>query len=109
MIRLLARAYLVIAAAAATWAWYIDITLRNDPSEHLLPGMLLSIASWPTSTAIFYGVELFPQIAEGPHTVLAALTLCAAVQAGFLFLLAHFEDRMFNRIEQSRRGDGSQV
>jgi len=109
MMRLLARAYLVIVVAVAAWAWYIDITLRNDPSEHMLPDMLLGIVSWPTSTAIFYGVELFPQIAEGPYTALVALTLCAAVQAGFLFLLAYFEDRIFKRIEQSRRGDGSQV
>jgi len=109
MMRLLARAYLVIVAAAAAWAWYIDITLRNDPSEHMLPDMLLGIASWPTSAAMFYAFEVVPQIADWTFSGLIVLTLCAAIQAAFLFLLAHFEDRMFKRIEQSRRGDGTQV
>jgi hypothetical protein len=109
MMRLLARAYLVIVAAAAAWAWYTDITLRNDPSDHMLPDMLLGIASWPTSAAMSHADVAFPQIADRPFIGLIALTLCAAVQAAFLFLLAHFEGRMFMRIEQSRRGDGSQV
>ena len=109
MMRLLARAYLVIVVAVAAWAWYIDITLRNDPSEHMLPDMLLGIVSWPTSAAMFHMGAFYPLMADTPLIGLIALTTCAAIQAAFLFLLAHFENRIFKRIEQSRRGDGSQV
>ena len=77
MMRLLARAYLVIVGAAAPWAWYIDINLRNDPSEHMLPDMLLGIASWPTSAAMFYAFEVVPQIADWTFSGLIVLTLCA--------------------------------
>ena len=72
--------YAAVVSLAAVWAWYVGLSLLNDPREHLLPDALLMALSWPTSLTL-YGVA---SLLTSPLAPLAWLTACGALQAGLL-------------------------
>jgi hypothetical protein len=80
---ILAKTYAALLSVLALYAWYTDITLLHSPSEHLAPDVFLAMASLPSSLI----PGLFP-VTTPPLLQLAELTLCAGMQAGFVFWLA---------------------
>lgn len=77
----LARAYAVLVLLAAMWAWYVGIQLLHAETEHLLPGIVLTIVALPTSLTVFW---LGDKSTPWPLGELAWITVCGAVQAMLL-------------------------
>ena len=93
---------LVILYAAAlsllvVWAWTVDIVLADSQAEHLLPGIMLALASLPTSLLLAICRES-NSYCGGSWGQLALLTLCGIAQAAVLVLATHWvERRKFRR------------
>ena len=93
MIRAVAILYAAIASLAALWAWTTDIVLLRSEREHLLPDIVLNMVAMPLSMSLDV---LYPPMAhflDMPFVQLSIVTLCAALQAVLLWLLAMWIDR----------------
>jgi hypothetical protein len=84
----IAKAYMVLLVLAASWAWWIDVSMGSARTEHLLPNVVLAALTLPSSlllSPLYAGV---PRLFAVPFVQLGFLTLCALVQAATLFWLA---------------------
>ena len=90
MARKFAKAYAVLVAILALWAWYTDVSLLHSQREHLLPDILLAIASMPASLTVDLMFRQWPSLFTTPLVQLSWLTICAAVQASIIFFISGF-------------------
>jgi hypothetical protein len=96
-----AKVYAGLLGVFAVFAWYTDVTLLHSPREHLLPDVLLSIASLPASLSLSPLCEHWPNFCSLPLAQLGWLTFCAAAQALLVFLLAKHLSKSRRRKEQT--------
>jgi hypothetical protein len=87
-VSLVAKVYAGLVAVLALYAWCVEIAFLHSAGEHLLPGLLLSIASMPLSLSLSSVYARWPTFFQLPFTQLGWLTLCGVVQALILFGLA---------------------
>jgi hypothetical protein len=87
-VRMLALLYAVVVGLAVVWAWYADVTLLHSGREHMLPDILLSILSLPTSNTLNFLYDHSPTFFSAPLAQLTWLTVCGAFQVAVLYLLA---------------------
>ena len=110
MMRYFARIYLVVVAGLTAWMWYIEVTMRNDPRDHMLPAMLLAVATYPTSAIINLAPGFLPSaVLDYWLTGPIAFTVVAVAQAAALFAISRLETYFFDRLAAIRAGDGGQV
>jgi hypothetical protein len=86
-LRWLATIYGGVVGLLALWAWYVDLELQHSEREHLVPDILLAIATMPSSLSGPLLYRLWPDTFTGLYQ-LAHLTACAMFQTTILFLLA---------------------
>ena len=85
--RIIAGLYASIVLMAALWAFGAAIYFRHQQVEHLLPSVLLSLATLPLSLALTPLYSAAPTAFENTFVQLALLTVCGAVQASVLWWL----------------------
>ena len=88
--RIVALLYAVVVGLAALWAWYTDVILLHAGREHMLPDILLSILSLPTSNTLNFLYDHSPTLFSAPLAQLTWLTVCGAFQVAVLYLLTAF-------------------
>ena len=87
MMRWCALGYPAILCAAAIWAWGSEVAYYGSEQEHLLPPIVLFLASLPTSLSI---IVICGEASGycGQYGQLALVTSCGAAQAGALLLVS---------------------
>jgi hypothetical protein len=89
-LRTLAWVYVGTFFCSLALAVVVDISLRNDPSEHMMPNLILAFVTSPLSFAVFRGLEYLP--AEMTKALewgrLPLFVVCGCLQAAFLFWLS---------------------
>ena len=88
MMRILAIVYTTIAVAALLYAWSVDIWMLHSPVEHMLPDLLLYLVTLPLSLVCGPLYRITPGLFDASLSQVSLLTLCAAVQSAFLWLLS---------------------
>ena len=88
--KLVAWVYAIVISVLALWAWYIDIKLFHSSAEHLLPDIMLAIASQPMSLTLGPMCIHWSNLFNKPFVQLIWLTLCGVTQAIILFMLPRF-------------------
>jgi hypothetical protein len=88
MSRFLAWAYSVVVTLAAIFAWVVDISMQNDPREHLLPDFVLLFVTFPLSLSEEFLYPLAPAFFALPFLQLSFATLCGAAQTALLWWIA---------------------
>jgi hypothetical protein len=91
-LRWIATAYAVVVGLLSLWAWYTEISMLQSNREHLLSGILLAMATQPSSSTLGWLYEKWPATFAG-FAQLGYLTVCAMVQSGLLFMLAWIINR----------------
>jgi hypothetical protein len=86
--RLIARTYATLLLLGVAWAWWIDISMRNAKTEHLLPDVVLAALTLPSSLLLSPLYEAAPETLSAPFVQLGILTVCAPIQAAAVFWLA---------------------
>jgi hypothetical protein len=94
-----ALGYAAIVLAAAIWAWGDELANYGSEREHLLPPIVLAVASLPTSLV---GLTVCTPANGycGEYGQLAVDTACGAVQAAAILLVARWLKPV--RTEKSR-------
>ena len=87
MMRLFAWLYAAVILVLGSYAWVADLALRNSVREHLLPDILLAMATMPLSLSLERFASLAPRALGSPFGGLTLLTLFGVAQAGLLFWL----------------------
>ena len=90
LMKLIAWIYAFVIGILALWAWYIDIKLLHSPIEHLLPDIMLAVASQPLSLTLGPLYSHWPSLFEKPLVQLSWITLCGVIQVTILFMLTWF-------------------
>ena len=98
MRRAIAAVYSVLVGLLSAYAWWIDIAMRHSIREHLLPDILLMVASLPTSLSLASAYSAAPSFFARPFAELSYLTLCAVAQV----LIAWWAAGTFKRKPPSR-------
>lgn len=83
-LRIVVIAYIALAVVLAVWAWYLNVTLPQQ--EHLLPNVLLSSLTLPSSLTMVAVYTRWPDLLNG-SAQLGYLAFCAVFQGCLLFLL----------------------
>ena len=94
MLKLMAWCYAAVVLIVGSWAWAVEIALRGDPREHLLPVGMFALVTMPLSSTL--GAP------ERPFVGLALLSLVGAAQALLLFWLARLTAKAFRSAPNSR-------
>lgn len=85
MSRLIAWLYSGVVALASAWAWFVDVSLWNDPREHLLPDLVLSFVAMPLSLSLGAIYPAAQSLFDAPFVQLIFLSVCGALQAALLW------------------------
>lgn len=93
ILALFATTYLVVVLLAAAWAFYIDATLLHSQREHLRPDILLLIVTAPSSSALIYLYEAWPEFFSGHIIQVGWLTLCGLGQSWLLFAMTRVRQK----------------
>jgi len=88
MARRFAKVYAILVTTLALWAWYTDVSLLHSQREHLLPDILLAIASMPASLTLEPMSQQWPDLFTSPFVQLTWVTICATVQTGIIFFIS---------------------
>lgn len=102
MLKFIGWCYAAVVLTVGSWAWAVDIALRNDPREHLAPDILFAIVTMPLSLALDSLWSAAPDFFWAPFMELASLTVAAALQVAFLFALGACAGKMFSSAPNNR-------
>jgi hypothetical protein len=88
MTRFFAKTYAIIAALVTAFTWVTDVSIQNNPAEHMLPDTLLFFVTFPLSLSIAALYPLPPLFFGLRFAELLLFTLCAAVEAALFWWVA---------------------
>ena len=103
MLRKLALAYAAFLCAIAIWTWAIEIAYLGSEQEHLLPAIVLSLWSLPTSVPAVNALCTRANDYCGQPGQLVLITFCGAAQAAILLIATHWLGR---RVEKRPSSSG---
>jgi hypothetical protein len=86
LFRAMALVYTTVLVLATLYATIVDLALRNDPSEHMMPNFLLLFVCAPLDLVVFL-LPLTFRYAIG-WGQLVAIAACGALQAAFFLWLS---------------------
>jgi hypothetical protein len=86
--RVIARVYATLLLLGVTWAWWIDVSIQNTKTEHLLPDVVLALLTLPSSLLLSPLYETAPEQLAIPFVQLGMLTVFAFIQGAAIFWLA---------------------
>lgn len=78
---------------AAIWAWGTDIALLHSGREHLLPDIVFYTVAMLLSLGLGALYPSLRTLLDIPFVQLSFITICAAAQGAFLWLLSTWAAR----------------
>jgi hypothetical protein len=85
VLKFVAWCYASAVVLLGSWAWVVDVALRNSAREHLLPDTLLAMVTMPLSLTLEFFASLAPRAFASHFVGLALLSLLGAAQVLLLF------------------------
>lgn len=100
--RYFATLYSIVFGVSASWAWITVLIYHGSTQEHLLPSVLLGIATLPSSLLMDSIVSMHPSLLDRTIAMLSMLTAFGLIQVALVWSLGILIRRM--RVQANRAG-----